>query len=155
MKKALYFSALIAAVMIFAGGAHAQVGYMGSINNASTIGSGSGINGATSISDEGGISGSGSINPPHPGFGSSSSPVGPASYINVDTKNPGDYVPSTFTNFKDAVTSAKENAHKVPLTLAELARQTQMQKQTAGPKNTIVLDADGDGKLVMTKTKQQ
>ncbi len=148
MKNAI----LMAAFLIFAGTAHAQVGYQGSINNANTIGNGGDIGGSASIGNGGGLNGSGSINPPHPGSGPSPSSA-PAVYLNVDTKNPGEYVPSTFTNFKEAVVTAEANAHRKPMTLADLARQTQEERKAAPPAHAIVLDEDSDGKLIIAKTK--
>jgi hypothetical protein len=143
---------LIAALMVFAGTASAQVGYQGSINNANTIGNGGDINGSMGIGNGGGLNGSGSINPPHPGSGSSSAGA-PVAYLNVDTKNPGEYVPSTFTNFKEAVVTAEANSHIKPLTLADLARQTQMEKKAAIPGKAIVMDQDSEGKLIITNRK--
>jgi len=148
MKNAI----LMAAFLAFAGTVHAQVGYQGSINNANTIGNGGDINGSMGIGNGGGLNGSGSINPPHPGSGSSSAGA-PAVYLNVDTKNPGEYVPSTFTNFKEAVVTAEANSHIKPLTLADLARQTQRERKAAAPGKTIVMDQDSDGKLFITNRK--
>ncbi len=143
---------LVAALLIAAGTAHAQFGYQPSINNANTIGNGGDIGGSVSIGNGGGLNGSGSINPPHPGSGSSSS-AAPAAFLNVDTKNPGEYVPSTFADYKDALITGEAVAHRKPMTLADLARQTQIEKKAATPAKSIQMDQDSDGKLVITNRK--
>jgi hypothetical protein len=143
MKKAV----LIATFMIFAGSAHAQ-GYSGSINGASGIGSSGSLNSAMSLSSAGGLNGSGAISAPQLNAGSSASAA--PSYTNVDGTNPGEYVPSTFTSYSEAVSTAKANANVKPPTLAELARQAQAGKKAADGKSCMVLDKDGNGKLIVT-----
>ncbi len=132
MKKAL----LIVAFFVVAGAAQAQIG--GSINDHA------GLNGV------GGLESYGGLNSPHPVLNS-----GTTLFTNVSGTNPGEFVPSTFATYKDAVADAKANASKKPLTLADIARQAQAEKKAAEPKSAMVLEQNSDGKLVIADTKKQ
>jgi hypothetical protein len=134
VKKAL----LIATFFIFAGAAHAQIGP--TINNQGSYGLG------------GGLEGMGSINGHHSSAPSSSAAP---SMENVSGTNPGEYVPSTFASYKQAVADAKADANKKPLTLADIARQAQAEKKTAEPKQAMVLEKDWEGKLIIENPKKQ
>jgi hypothetical protein len=152
MKKTL----LVASFLILAGTIHGQAAASptgtlngaGSINNASSVGSGSG-----------GLNGAGSIN-----GGSAPAPAAPASApgaaaadrsVNQNSKNPGEYVPSRFTNYGDAVALGVVESGMRPLTVAEAARLAQMQKKNAEQKPVIVLDKDDDGKLVIAPASKK
>ena len=132
MKKVLLF----AAVFVFAGAAQAQIG--GSISGHA------GINGA------GGLESHGGLNSPQPALNN-----GTTTFNNVSGTNPGEFVPSTFESYKDAVADAKANANKKSLTLADIARQAQAEKKTAEPKSAMVLEENSDGKLVIADPKKQ
>ncbi len=121
--------------LIFAGTTHAQT-IGGTINNHA------GINGA------GGLESAGAMNPPHPILDN-----GTTNFINTSGRNPGEFVPSTFASYQDAVAEAKANANKQPLTLADMARQAQAQKKAAESKAAMVLEQDSDGKLVIMNPK--
>lgn len=69
-------------------------------------------------------------------------------------RTPGEYVPSTFASYGDAVSDAKANANKKAMTLADLARQAQAEKKAAPAKETVVLDKDAEGKLVIATPKK-
>ena len=144
MKKTF----LLASFLVLAGTVHGQVQSQsgtlngaGSMNNASSVGNGSA-----------GLNGAGSIN-----GGSASAPAAPASApgaaadrsVNQNSKNPGEYVPSRFTNYGDAVALGVIESGMRPLTVAEAARLAQVQKKNAEQKPVIVLDKDDDGKLVI------
>jgi hypothetical protein len=135
MKKLL----TMAAFLVFAGAAQAQYG--GTINDYQ------GYN--TSAS---GLESAGSLNP-HFGSPSSSEPVAQPSG-NVSGQNPGEFVPSTFASYKEVVADAKANANKKPLTLADIARQAQVEKKAAEPKQAVVLEEGSDGKLVIANPKK-
>jgi len=150
MKKTL----LLASFLILAGTAHGQgaasptgvLNGAGSINNAGTLGSGGGLNGAGSING-----------------GSAAAPAGPASApgaaadrnVNQSSKNPGEYVPSKFTSYGDAVALGVVESGMRPLTVAEAARLAQIQKKNAEQKHVIVLDKDDDGKLVIAPASKK
>ena len=134
MKKLL----TMAAFFVFAGAAQAQFG--GYINDHQ------GFNTAS------GIESSGSLNPVHSSNSSSSSSA--PSTENVSARNPGEFVPSTFASYKEAVADAKANANKQPLTLADIARQSQAEKKAAEPKQAMVLEEGSDGKLVIANPKK-
>jgi hypothetical protein len=135
MKKVL----TMAAFFIFAGAAQAQL-IGGSISDHQ------GYNTMNS-----GMENWGSLNPHH--ASSSNDSVAP-SQGNVSAQNPGEFVPSTFEGYKEAVADAKANANKKPLTLADIARQAQAEKRAAEPKQAMVLEENSDGKLVIAKPKQ-
>jgi len=150
MKKTF----LLASFLILAGTVHGQgaqspsgtLNGAGSVNNASSLGSGGGLNGAGSING-----------------GSAPAPVAPASApgaaadraVNQSSKNPGEYVPSRFSTYGDAVALGVVESGIRPLTVAEAARLAQMQKKNAEQKPVIVLDKDEDGKLVIAPTAKK
>ncbi len=74
--------------------------------------------------------------------------------VNMNSKNPGEFVPSTFTNFKDVLAEAKLQAALRPLTVAEAARQEQERRSKAKDANVIQLDEDAQGRLVIAKAKK-
>jgi hypothetical protein len=151
MKKTL----LLASFLVLAGTVHGQgvqsptgtLNGAGSVNNASSLGSGSG-----------GLNGAGSIN-----GGPAGAPAGPASApgaaadrsVNQNSKNPGEYVPSRFSTYGDAVALGVVESGMRPLTVAEAARQAQLRKKNAEQKPVIVLDKDDDGKLVIAPAAKQ
>jgi hypothetical protein len=132
VKKVL----LIVAFFVVAGAAQAQIG--GSISGHA------GINGA------GGLESHGGLNPQSPILNN-----GTTTFNNVFGTNPGEFVPSTFATYKDAVADAKANANKQPLTLADIARQAQAEKKAAETKSAMVLEQNSDGKLVIADPKKQ
>jgi len=144
MKKTL----LLASFLILAGTVRGQgvqspsgtLNGAGSINNAGTLGSGGGLNGAGSINTASG--------PPR--VAPASAPGAAADLaVNQNSKNPGEYVPSRFSTYGDAVALGVVESGIRPLTVAEAARLAKMQKQNAEQKPVIVLDKDEDGKLVI------
>ncbi len=134
MKQAL----LIATFFIFAGAAQAQYGAT--------------INNYQSYNNAGGLEGAGAMNS-RPSSSNSNSPA--PSMENVSGRNTGEFVPSTFANYKEAVADARANADKKPLTLADIARQIQAEKKAAEPKQTMMLEQNSDGKLIITNPKNQ
>ena len=139
MRKTL----LLAGIFVFVGTARAQMG--GTINNLSGIGSVGGINGAPST-------GSSAVPPTAP---TSAPGAAMDRMVNQNSKNPGEYVPSRFTNYGDAVALGVLESGVQPLTVAEAARQAQMQKKNAEPKPVIVLDKDDEGKLVIAPASKK
>ena len=135
---------LLASVLILAGTVHGQsasgvLNGAGSINNVSGIGSTGGINGGASLNG-------GSYVAPAP----SSAPGAAADrLVNQNSKNPGEYVPSRFSNYGDAVALGVIESGIRPLTVAEAARLAQTQKKNAGQKRVIVLERDANGNLVI------
>jgi hypothetical protein len=136
-----------ASLLIFAGVAHGQTG--STINSYSSIGDAAGLNGATSLGAGSGIGGTGNINPPTTASVPSAPGAATDRNVNQSSKNPEPYVPSKFTNYKDAVALGVIESGIRPMTVAEAARLSQMQKQSANAKLVIVLDKDEDGKLVI------
>jgi hypothetical protein len=141
MRKIL----LLAGIMVFAGTARAQIG--GSLNNHAGIGNSGAINGATSINS--------SSAPPANAAPVSAPGAAADRAVNQSSKNPGEFVPSRFTNFGDAVALGVLESGIRPLTVAEAARLAQLQKKNAEPKPVIVLDKDDDGKLVIAPASQR
>jgi hypothetical protein len=141
MKRTL----LLASFLILAGTVHGQsvngtLNGAGSINNLSGIGAGGGINGANSINGSSAV----------PASAPTSAPGAAADRaVNQNSKNPGEYVPSRFSNYGDAVALGVIESGIRPLTVAEAARLAQMQKQNAEQKRVIVLERDANGHLVI------
>jgi hypothetical protein len=133
MKKAL----MIGVFFAFAASAHAQVGLYGSLNNTQALSDSGGLNGMRGINatDGGSLSGI-----PH-----AASP----STANVSDTNPGEFIPSHFEGYADAVSEAKALANRRPMTVAEMARAAQADKKAAEGKKVMVLEQGSDGKLVI------
>jgi hypothetical protein len=125
----------LAIVLIFAGTAHAQF-TGGSINTGSSIGQGAALNAHHAATPPG---------PSHPN---------PDAGVNMNSKNPGEFVPSTFTSFKDVLAEAKLQAALRPLTVGEAARQEQERRSKAKDVNVIQLDEDAQGRLVIAQAKK-
>jgi hypothetical protein len=151
MKKTLF----LVSFLTLAGAVHAQVvaspggslNGAGSLNNASSVGSGGGnLNGAGSIN--GAYAGPTPATPSAPGAALDRS-------VNQNSKNPGEYVPSRFTDYGDAVALGVVESGIRPLTVAEAARLAQTQKKNAEQKRVIVLDKDDDGKLVIAPASKK
>jgi hypothetical protein len=144
MKKTL----LLASFLILAGtargqGAASPTGVLngaGSINNAGTLGSGGGLNGAGSIN---------ASSAPAPAVPASAPGAAADRNVNQNSKNPGEYVPSRFSNYGDAVALGVVESGIRPPTVAEAARLTQEQKKNGEQKRVIVLDRDANGNLVI------
>ncbi|MGA9568591.1 MAG: hypothetical protein WBS17_00780 [Candidatus Acidiferrales bacterium] len=143
MKKTL----LLASFLILAGTVHGQVvgSPSGTLNGAGSL------NSAGSLGSGGVLNGRGSINTPAASYPASSSSPGAAvdRSVNQNSKNPGEYVPSRFSNYGDAVALGVIESGIRPLTAAEAARMAQTQKKNAEQKRVIVLDRDANGNLVI------
>jgi hypothetical protein len=135
MKETL----LLAAFMILAGTVRAQ-GFGGSINNISGIGNTGGINGAASIN----LSSAARTTAPTSAPGAAVDRA-----VNQNSKNPGEYVPSRFSSYGDAVALGVLESGIRPLTVVEAARLAQEQKKNAEQKRVIVLEKDANGNLVI------
>jgi hypothetical protein len=138
MRKTL----LLAGILVFAGTARAQMG--GSLNIASGLGGSGGLNGAGSINSH-------PVSPVTPTY----APGAVDRVVNQNSKNPGEFVPSRFTNYGDAVALGVIESGMQPLTVAEAARLALMQKNNAQQKPAIVLEKDEDGKLVIAPGSKQ
>jgi hypothetical protein len=124
---------VLAIVLIFAGAAQAQFS-----------GSGGAINGSPGLNSHAGTSTT-----------SSASQVNSDGSVNQNSKNPGAFVPSTFSSYQDALAIAKLEAALRPVTVAEAAHQAQEQNRKASGKAVIQLDEDEHGKLVIASAKKQ
>ena len=138
MKKAF----IMAAFLVFAATAHAQTGQFGSLNGAPPVGSGTSINSNGGLNSDTGIGNAS-------GLPANASP----STANIDGTNPGDYIPSKFEGYKDAVSDGKAMANRKPMTIAEMARQSQAEKKAAEGKKVMVLEQDSSGKLTIAEPK--
>jgi hypothetical protein len=131
MKKTL----LLAGIIVFAGAAHGQ----GIINGAGSMNGAGGLNGHSSIDSEVVTAVNRPSEPP---------PVSDV-VVNQNSKNPGDFVPSTFSNYREAVALGEFEAHQKPLTIVEAARLAQQQKKNASPKPVLQVQQNAQGKLVI------
>jgi hypothetical protein len=101
-----------------------------------------------------GINDGGSINAQPTTSASSGSYVNPDAGVNTNSKNPGEFVPSTFSSYQDALATAKLEAEVRPITVTEAARLSQERKKNANDKSVIQLDEDEHGNLVITSVKK-
>ena len=124
MKKTI----LILGIAFLAGSAHAQF-RGGSLNAAG------GMNGSHST-----ISNSG--------------PTDSGSQANVGATNPGEFVPSTFESYRQAVATGQEELDARPLRLAEVARIFQAQKKSEIQKPALIAEQDDDGNVIISSGKQ-
>lgn len=86
---------------------------------------------------------------------SSASQVNSDGSVNQNSKNPGAFVPSTFSSYQDALAIAKLAAARRPVTVAEAAHLAQEQNRKASGRTVIQLDEDEHGKLVIASAKKQ
>lgn len=128
---------LSAIVLIFAGAAHAQL-LGGSINTG-----GGSINHATTLNSQVSTTTTSESN-------SANSDI----VVNRNSRNPGEFVPSTFSTYPDVLATARMQAALRPLTVAEAARQEQERRSKAKAENVIQLDQDAHGKLVIAQAKK-
>jgi hypothetical protein len=93
-----------------------------------------------------GISSSGSLSFSHASKGSAA----PAPQVNVSATNPGEFVPSTFESYKEAVMTGQEQLNARPVTIAEAARILQAQKKFETQKPALIVEQDDNGKMVIS-----
>jgi hypothetical protein len=136
MKKTL----LLAGMILFAGTAYGQsINYAGNMNGTGSLG------GAASIN-------AGSVT----AVNHSSSPAGLSDFqVNQQSKNPGEYVPSTFSDYREAVALGVLEAHTKPMTIVEAARLAQAEKKNVSQAPVIVVEQNSKGKLVMEPAAKQ
>lgn len=130
--RTVIFSAI---VLFFAGTAHAQWNG-GSINAGSSLGQG------------------GEINAHHAPLQLGPGPANLDAGVNMNSKNSGEFVPSTFASFQDVLAEAKLQAALRPLTVAQAARQEQERRSKSQDAKVIQLDQDAQGKLVIAPAKK-
>lgn len=119
---------LLAGIALLAGTAQAQFG--GSLNSAS------GMNGSRSTI---------------------ANNVAPASspQANVSGTNPGEFVPSTFESYQQAVATGQEELDARPLRLAEVARMLQARRKLEIQTPALIAEQDDDGNVIISAGKQR
>lgn len=113
-------------VLFLAGSAHAQVA-------------------ATSINQAGSLT-------PSNGIHSSDSNRQPV--LNSSGRNDGEYVISTFETYQQALASGEQELKAKTPQLADIARTLRAEKKAAPPKSVIVADQDVDGRMTISRQKQ-
>jgi hypothetical protein len=114
-------------VLFLAGTAHAQVA-------------------AVSINQAGGLT---------PANGIHSGDSNKASNPNSSARNDGEYIISTFENYQQAVATGEQELKAKTPQLAEIARSVRAEKKTVPPKSVIVADQDVEGKMTISRQKQE
>jgi hypothetical protein len=125
---------LFAVVLFFAATTHAQL-LGGSINTG-----GSSINHASSLNSQ--VSNTST---------STNAPAISDALVNRNSKNPGEFVPSKFSNYQDALAEAKLEAALRPTTVAEAAHREQERRNKSKDANVIQLVQDAQGKLLIAQ----
>lgn len=128
---------LSAIVLLFAGSAHAQL--LGGVINTG----GNSINRASALNSH--------VNA---ATNSGNPPANLDAFVNRNSKNPGEFVPSKFWAYQDVLAEAKLQAAQRPLTVAEAARQEQERRSKSQDAKVIQLDEDAQGKLVIATAKK-
>jgi L-amino acid N-acyltransferase YncA len=72
---------------------------------------------------------------------------------NVSAKNPGEFIPSTFESYQDAVIIGQAELDAKPMTVAEAARVLQAWKKSGTQKAALVAEQDADGKMIISAEK--
>lgn len=93
----------------------------------------------------------GSLSFSHPSHGASA----PAPLVNVSATNPGEFVPSTFESYNEAVITGREQLNATPVTVAEAARILQASKKSEVQKPALMVEQDNNGKMIISSGKQQ
>jgi hypothetical protein len=73
---------------------------------------------------------------------------------NVSATNPGEFVPSTFESYKEAVIIGQEELNAKPLSVAEAARSLQAWKKSETQKPALIAEQDGEGRIIVSRGKQ-
>lgn len=114
-------------VLLLAGAAHAQVAAI-SINQAGGLTPANGVH-------------SGNSNRP--------------SVANSSATNDGEYVISTFENYQQALATGEQEVKAKTPQLADIARTLRAEKKAAPSKSVIVADQDVEGKMTISRQKQE
>lgn len=98
----------------------------------------------------GGGGASGGLSTPH--TSAPNSAPGPYSgpRMNASANNPGEFVPTTFQNYHEAIATAEREQESKPLEVAEAARMTQAMKRSATQKAALVAEQDDAGNVVIS-----
>jgi hypothetical protein len=73
---------------------------------------------------------------------------------NVSATNPGEFVPSTFESYKEALIIGQEELDAKPLSVAEAARILQAWKKSEIHKPALIAEQDGEGRIIVSSGKQ-
>jgi len=79
----------------------------------------------------------------------------PPPQVNVSATNPGEFVPSTFESYDQAVITGQEQLNARPVTVAEAARIFQAQRKSDSQKPALIVEQGDDGKIIFSSGKQQ
>jgi hypothetical protein len=71
----------------------------------------------------------------------------------VSATNPGEFVPSTFESYKEAVIIGQEELNAKPVSVAEAARSLQAWKKSETQKPALVAEQDGE-RIIVSRRKQ-
>jgi hypothetical protein len=96
---------------------------------------------------------SGNLSFSHPNHGGAAPASAPQA--NVSAKNPGEFVPSTFESYNEALITGEEQLNARPVTIAEAARILQASKKTEVQKPALIIEQDDNGKMIISSGKQQ
>jgi hypothetical protein len=88
------------------------------------------------------------------GFSHSSHETQAPAPPNVSATNPGEFVPSTFESYKEAVIIGQEELNAKPVSVAEAARSLQAWKKSETQKPALIAEQDGEGRIIVSRGKQ-
>ncbi|MGD0401781.1 MAG: hypothetical protein ABSB66_01170 [Candidatus Acidiferrales bacterium] len=74
---------------------------------------------------------------------------------NVSATNPGEFVPSTFECYREAVVIGQEELDARPVTVAEAARILQTAKKSEIQKPVLIAEQDGEGRVIISSGEQK
>ncbi len=83
--------------------------------------------------------------------------IAPASapQANVSATNPGEFVPSTFESYQQAVATGQEELDAKPLRVAEVARMLQARRKLEIQKPALIAEQDDDGNVIISGGKRR
>jgi len=110
----------------------------------------SGSSGAAMPTSAGGGGASGGLSTPHTTAANSSPGPYSGPRMNVSANNPGEFVPTTFQNYHEAITTAEKEQGTRPLAVAEAARVAQAMKKSGTQKAALVAEQDDAGNVVIS-----
>jgi hypothetical protein len=93
----------------------------------------------------------GSLSFSHPSYGTSAPPP----QANASATNPGEFIPSTFESYKEAVMIGQEALEAKPTTVAEAARILRDWKKSEIQKPALIAEQDDAGNMIISSEKQQ
>ncbi len=93
---------------------------------------------------------SGGLSTPHNSAANNAPGLYSTPRANVSGNNTGEFVPTTFENYGEAVTAAQKELEAKQLEVAEAARMAQAAKKSGTQKPALIAEQDDAGRMVIS-----